>query len=163
MLRQLFRSRPNPAQPLYEAIVAAARQPQFYAKWQVPDTVDGRFDILVLHLALAIERLQPAEPALSQSLVDVFCADMDASLRELGTGDLSVGKKVRRMAEAFMGRYQAYESARTPEAMKAAIERNVFLGQPARFSIDLANYALSARAKLAAQPAELACRTPEFA
>ncbi len=151
---KFFSRRPNPAQPLYEAIVAAARQPHFYRDEAVPDTVDGRFDVLLLHLSVVIEKLRPELPEFSQSLVDYFCVDMDDNLRELGAGDLSVGKKVRRMAEAFQGRYQSYMAAREIAAMTKAIERNVYAGQPAMGAQTIARFALDARHALAGQDAK---------
>jgi cytochrome b pre-mRNA-processing protein 3 len=94
--------------------VAAARQEVFYARWAVPDTVDGRFDMIALHLFLVLERLKGEGQAVEdfrQVLTDTFFQDMDRSLREMGVGDISVGKKVRKMAEAFYGRVQAYAAA----------------------------------------------------
>ncbi|MDE2384207.1 MAG: ubiquinol-cytochrome C chaperone [Alphaproteobacteria bacterium] len=151
MFARLFKRRPEPAQPLYGAIVAAARQPKLYAAWGVPDTVDGRFDALVLHLALVIERLHEADAAFSTELLETFCRDMDGNLRELGAGDLSVGKKVRRMAEAFYGRYDAYEAARDEQAMLAAVSRNVYASAAHPMAAELALYALAARQGLAQQ------------
>ena len=160
---KFFGRRSNPAQPLYEAIVAAARQPHFYKDDAVPDTVDGRFDVLLLHLSLVIEKLRPAQPEFSQRLVDYFCMDMDDNLRELGAGDLSVGKKVRRMAEAFQGRYQVYGAARDMPAMAAAVERNVFAGAPAAGAQAIARFALTAREALAEQDAnKIAAGTVAF-
>ncbi len=95
--------KPDASQVLYERIVAAARQEVFYAQWAVPDTVDGRFDMIALHLFLVLDRLKgegPAVEAFRQVLTDTFFQDMDRSLREMGVGDISVGKKVRKMAEA---------------------------------------------------------------
>jgi len=154
ILAKLFTRKVNPAQPLYEAIVAAARQPHFYAQWQVPDTVDGRFDLLVLHLCLVVECLRSEAPELCQNLIDYFCTDMDGNLRELGAGDLSVGKKVRRMAEAFQGRYEAYAAARESETMVQALVRNVYAGKAAPDADSLAHYALQVRAELALQKAD---------
>jgi cytochrome b pre-mRNA-processing protein 3 len=89
MLRGLFKPKSNPAAALYAAIVAAARQPKFYAEWGVPDTVDGRFDMIVLHLYLVLARLRENAPELCQALTDTFCTDMDSNLREMGAGDLA--------------------------------------------------------------------------
>ena len=100
----------------------------FYADWGVPDTLDGRFDMISLHAFLVLDRLKGTEQAFRQGLVDEFFADMDRSLREMGVGDLSVGKKVRKMAEVFYGRVAAYDQALAgPDgALEAAIARNVF-------------------------------------
>nr|WP_281432901.1 ubiquinol-cytochrome C chaperone family protein [Aestuariivirga litoralis] len=151
MLRNLFRRRPDPSQPLYEAIVAAARQKCFYRDLDVPDTIDGRFDMLVLHLALVIARLKHEENELRQHLVNRFCNDMDDNLREIGASDIAVGKKVRRMAEAFQGRYAAYDAATDEATLKAALQRNVYAGRDVSGVSTLAHYVLTARSALAKQ------------
>ncbi len=121
---------------LYAAAVAAARQPHFYATLGVPDTLNGRFDMVALFTALIVERLRTATepgPALAQAVFDAMFADMDVNLREMGVGDLSVGKKNRAMWEAFHGRALAYgpalDAADQP-ALAAAIRRNVWRGCP---------------------------------
>jgi cytochrome b pre-mRNA-processing protein 3 len=160
---KLFAPTQNPAEPLYAAIVAAARQQKFYARWHVPDTIDGRFDTLLLHLCLVIERLQKEEPALCQNLVDHFCQDMDGNLRELGAGDLTVAKKVRRMAEAFQGRHEAYVAARDNASMAQALRRNVYAGNESIDTQDLTHYALQARQSLAKQaPQDLSAGRLQF-
>jgi cytochrome b pre-mRNA-processing protein 3 len=151
ILARLFKPKANPAQPLYEAIVAAARQPWAYRDAGVPDTIDGRFDFLVLHLCLVLERLGTDVPDFKQALIDYFCTDMDDNLRELGAGDLGVGKKVRRMAEALAGRYGAYEKATTLAAMEMAVQRNIFAGRSAPGVAPVAAYAMAARTCLKAQ------------
>ena len=132
-LSRLFirRRRETTVTAVYEAIVAAARHPRLYADYGVPDTVDGRYDMIILHLILVLERLKLGveEGALAQRLTDYFFADMDRSLREMGVGDLSVSKKVRRMAEVFYGRTRAYTralEAKSPEVLAEALARNVF-------------------------------------
>jgi cytochrome b pre-mRNA-processing protein 3 len=116
---------------VYERIVERARHPIFYAELGVPDSVDGRFELIALHAFLVLHRLK-AEPgeakAFGQALFDLMFADFDRSLRELGTGDLSVGKEVRRMAEAFYGRAAAYESglAGGTAALGEALRRNLY-------------------------------------
>lgn len=128
ILNRLFRRGPTAERSSYEAIVAAARHPVFYADWGVPDTLDGRFDMISLHTFLVLDRLKGVEKDFRQRLVDEMFADMDRSLREMGVGDISVGKKVRKMAEVFYGRVAAYDAALAgpPEALEAAIARNVF-------------------------------------
>src|SRR6185369_17559638 len=112
--------------------------PIFYAAYGVPDTIDGRYDMIVLHAILVLDRLKSAGGEgneFAQRLTDYLFSDMDRSLREMGVGDLSVGKKVRRMAEVFYGRAQAYRPAleRLDEAALAeALYRNVFAGSGAR-------------------------------
>jgi len=154
IFQRLFRKETSPARRLYAAIVAAARHPLFYARWGVADTVDGRFDLVVLHLYLVLERLKGGNEVLRQSLVDEFFADMDRSLREMGVGDLSVGKKVRKMAESVYGRIGAYESAQAQghEAFVAALARNVFPdGAPAGAAEKLAAYAEGVQRELQGQ------------
>ena len=156
ILKRLFQRSAKAERSCYEAIVAAARHPTFYADWGVPDTLDGRFDMIALHTFLVLDRLKGEEPAFRQALVDEFFADMDRSLREMGVGDLSVGKKVRKMAEAFYGRLAAYDQALAGEAaaLEGALARNIFPDQPespgARL---LAAHVMAERANLAGQNA----------
>ncbi|MFT3986213.1 ubiquinol-cytochrome C chaperone family protein [Aestuariivirga sp.] len=157
IFQRLFRKEASPARRLYAPIVAAARHPVFYADWGAPDTVDGRFDLLVLHLYLVLERLKGGNEELRQALVDEFFADMDRSLREMGVGDLSVGKKVRKMAESVYGRINAYETAQSEghDAFVAALARNVFPdGTPAGAAERLAGYAGQVQMELQAQSVE---------
>ena len=151
ILRRLFKAKPEQAKAVYAAIVAATRQPHFYAKLEVPDTIDGRFDLLVLHLSLVVARLKGEDDILRQQLIDVFCSDMDDNVRELGAGDLGVSKKVRRMAEAFQGRYVAYIAAQDVVAMQEAVKRNIFAGKGSAGVAALAVYALTARNRLSQQ------------
>jgi cytochrome b pre-mRNA-processing protein 3 len=120
---------------LYGAAVAAAREPFLYAGLGVPDTLDGRFDMVGLHAFLLIRRLrrEPAPgPVLAQAVFDAMFSDMDVNLREMGVGDLSVGRKVRVMWEAFHGRAAAYGAAMTAgdmDSLDAALDRNVWRGK----------------------------------
>lgn len=122
---------------LYGAAVRAARDPYLYTAVGVPDTVDGRFDLVGLHAYLVIRALRRASPSgaeLSQAVFDAMFSDMDVSLREMGVGDLSVSKKVRAMWEAFHGRSAAYEAALAdagPQPLLDALARNVWRGKPA--------------------------------
>ncbi|HUN42599.1 MAG TPA: ubiquinol-cytochrome C chaperone family protein [Acetobacteraceae bacterium] len=119
---------------LYGAAVAAARDPFLYASLGVADTLDGRFDMVCLHTALIVLRLQREQepgPALAQAVFDAMFSDMDVNLREMGVGDLSVGRRVRAMWEAFNGRAHAYDSALSaadPLALVAVLVRNVWRG-----------------------------------
>ena len=121
---------------LYGTAVAAARDPYLYVSLGVPDTVDGRFDLVGLHVYLVIRRLgrtPPPGPDVAQAVFDTMFRDMDTSLREMGVGDLSVSKKVRAMWEAFHGRAAAYEAALAdPEdkILADALARNVWRGKP---------------------------------
>lgn len=119
------------ADRLYAAAVAQARRPAFYSELHVPDTPMGRFDLIALHVFLILRRLRRAGPAAdktAQALFDLMLADLDRSLREMGVGDLSVGRKVKELAQAFYGRVAAYETALASgrDAMRAAVLRNVF-------------------------------------
>ncbi len=121
----------NSASSLYGRIVAQARRPEFYQHWGVPDSVDGRFDLIVLHVFLVLRRLKAdGEPAeeLAQGLFDTLFLDMDQSLREMGAGDLGVGKRVKRMVQAFYGRVEAYEAglAEGEAALQEALRRNLY-------------------------------------
>src|SRR5512141_2125850 len=115
MIFPLFRrsARPGTISALYGAIVAQARLPGFYRDYAVPDTVDGRFELIVLHLVLVLDRLadDPALRVLGQGVFDRFCQDMDHNLREMGVGDLTVPKQMQRMGGAYYGRAQAYREA----------------------------------------------------
>jgi cytochrome b pre-mRNA-processing protein 3 len=122
---------------LYGMIVAQARSTAFYADYEVPDTVQGRFDLIVLHLVLVIRRLAGGEGRglarrnIGQRLFDVFCRDLDDNLREMGIGDLAVPKHMRRFGEAFYGRQRAYVTAFEAEdaqAFENALARNIFPG-----------------------------------
>lgn len=120
---------------LYGQAVSAARNPYFYQALTVPDTLDGRFDMVSLFAFLLIRRLTRAgdadtAPEIAQAVFDAMFKDMDINLREMGVGDLSVGKKNRTMWEAFHGRAAAYGDAMLigPEALAEALERNVWRG-----------------------------------
>jgi cytochrome b pre-mRNA-processing protein 3 len=127
--RLLRRSRLEPL-PLYGAIVAAARRPELYAVIGVPDTLDGRFDMVVLHLVSVMRRLRlGGDEAMVQALADLFVTDMDRSLREMGVGDITVPKRVKKMAQACYGRLAAYVpliAHGDVDGLSAAIHRNVF-------------------------------------
>src|SRR5476649_2795804 len=124
---------PDTISALYGMIVAQARLPCFYRDYAVADTVNGRFDLIVLHLALLLDRLaqDPALRDVGQGVFDRFCEDMDHNLREMGIGDLKVPKEMRRMGEAFYGRAQAYQAALAApgeQALVDAITRNIYGG-----------------------------------
>lgn len=136
-IKGLFKRDPAEAagRSLYARVVEQARLPDFYRDAGVPDTLDGRFDMIVLHAFLVLHRLKQggqAQGPVGQAMFDLMFADMDASLRELGVGDLSVGKKVKQMATGFYGRVAAYEEglAAAPGAaegsLEAALRRNLF-------------------------------------
>jgi cytochrome b pre-mRNA-processing protein 3 len=139
---------------IYGMIVAQAREPLFYRDLAVPDTVNGRFDLLVLHLWLLMRRLTPVEggPALCQALFDRFCDDMDANLREMGVGDLTVPKRMQAFGEAFYGRTAAYDLALEAgqEPLAQALCKNILNGEHIEAARRLAAYADAAIAILAA-------------
>jgi cytochrome b pre-mRNA-processing protein 3 len=156
ILQRLFKRKPNPTAALYDAIVAAARQPHFFANWGVPDTLDGRFDVIVLHLFLVLERLKSEPEITRRNLIDYFFLDMDRSLREMGVGDVSVGKKVRKMAEAFYGRLTAYADAveKGNDVLVASLQRNIYAGEANVHAADLAVWVNAARSSLSTQSPE---------
>jgi cytochrome b pre-mRNA-processing protein 3 len=120
---------------LYGMIVTQARCAAFYVDYEVPDTVEGRFDLIVLHLVLLLRRLAAGDAdgagkrELGQRLFDAFCRDLDGNLREMGIGDLAVPKHMRRFGEAFYGRQAAYLAALETGAARDfenALARNIF-------------------------------------
>jgi cytochrome b pre-mRNA-processing protein 3 len=142
---------------LYGAIVAQARSATFYADYRVPDTVEGRFDLIVLHLVLLLHRLSGRAEAgrgLGQELFDAFCRDLDANLREMGVGDLAVPKRMQAFAEAFYGRQAAYLAALAAadqRVFEKALARNIFPAGNDTGAAQLARYARAAVTGLEAQ------------
>ena len=148
---------------IYGMIVTQARESIFYRDLSdqhqgsdqglgVPDTVEGRFDLLLLHLWLVLRRLRSTQdgPALSQALFDRFCEDMDDNLRELGVGDLAVPKRMRAFGEAFYGRARAYDRAMDDggDVLASAICRNILNGAGTEQARRLAAYARASEADL---------------
>jgi cytochrome b pre-mRNA-processing protein 3 len=149
---------------LYGMIVAQARIPAFYTDYGIPDTVQGRFELLVLHLVLVLHGLNRRSrttgafggwwrrESLGQLLFDAFCRDLDANLREMGVGDMGVPRRMRRFGEEFYGRQAAYQAAldgSDPEALENALARNIFeLGTVEARVIRLASYTRAAAAQL---------------
>ena len=131
-LARFFRRNPHAglARNLHEELVGQARQPAFYAVLGAPDTVDGRFDLLALHLYLAMRRLErePEAAALNQALFDEAFGHLDVAVREMGAQDIGVGRRVKRMAEGFHGRSKALEEAlgRDDAALRECLRRNVY-------------------------------------
>jgi cytochrome b pre-mRNA-processing protein 3 len=136
MMLKLFRRTPrdDSIARLYGTIVAQARAPAFYQAYGVPDTVNGRLEMIMLHTVLFLRRLDgEAAPAraLGQKLFDQFCRDMDGNMREMGVGDLTVPRRMRRIGDAFYGRQAAYRAALDApgdDRLAAALQRNVFAG-----------------------------------
>ena len=162
MILRLFRGTPNvPAERLYGQIVAQARQPWLYTAAGVPDTVDGRFDMVVLHAFLVFDRLRQGDDqakALAQSVFDGMFKDMDRSLREKGASDIGVCPKVRRMAEIFYCRSKVYSEALQQQdetrrqALVSALARNVFAGDEEARATALADYVLAEHRAMADRP-----------
>ena len=159
MLQNLFKSRPSArlGEPLYDLAVRQARQPAFYTALGVADRIDARFELYTLHVLILILRLrdegeQGAEVA--QGLFNVYVSALDHALRELGVGDISVGKKMRKLGEALYGRMTAYEGPLRDgdrDVLSTALARNVFESDDATAGEALAAYALASRDALATQ------------
>jgi cytochrome b pre-mRNA-processing protein 3 len=164
-LATLFRRKPHERAgfALYTAAVGAARDPGLFAALDVPDSLDGRFDLIGLQVALLIRRLRQDPdtrgPALAQAVFDAMFADMDMNLREMGVSDLSVGRRVKTMWEAFHGRAKAYEAAldaADPAALAVVLERNVWRREspdpiPSAAARALAGHVTATAAALAGQ------------
>jgi cytochrome b pre-mRNA-processing protein 3 len=166
MILATFRSGRNDRniRALYGAIVTQARSPFFYTLYEVEDTVEDRFELIVLHLVLLLRRFggqqgekvgtrRTVDRAVGQPLFDAFCGDLDDNLREMGIGDLAVPRRMRRFAEAFYGRQAAYSAAFAAAAdareLERALARNIF----GMINVDdramrLARYARAAAAQL---------------
>ncbi|GJL92286.1 ubiquinol-cytochrome C chaperone family protein [Hyphococcus sp.] len=161
VVRALFRKDPRleAGRALYTAAVEQARSEPLYAKFGAPDTVEGRFEMVTLHVYLIMRRLKGDEAArkVSQHLFDAMFQNMDDSLRELGVGDLQVGKKIRKLAENFYGRVGAYEDALKPEASESelarALGRNIFENESAPQTAIFADYVRRAEQSLREQSA----------
>lgn len=139
------------ATALYGAIVAQARSPALYAEIGVPDSVSGRFEMVVLHVVILLQRLEvgsEAARAAGQGVFDHFCRDMDNSLRQMGIGDLSVPRHMRNVGEAYFGRAQAYQpnlADGQAEFLADTLKRTVFpAGDNTKSANALAAYALEA-------------------
>ena len=158
MMLPLFRRPNRTIAALYGAIVAQARSARFYADWAVPDTVLGRFDMVLLHVVLVLRRLREGnDRTLTQGLFDAFCRDMDHNLREMGISDQGLPKHMQRVGEAFYGRAQAYEAALGAPgegALSDALARNVYadVAAPQMAAAALAHYVRQAAALLGEQP-----------
>lgn len=160
------------AESIYAAVSAQARRPEPFAQLGVADSLDGRFDTLCLHMFLVVRRLSREGgrgTGLAQGLYDSMFADMDRTLREMGVGDLGIGKRVTQMAEGLMGRIRAYGDALDAgdEQLHAAIGRNLFAGSAnadPRALARVAAYLRACDASLAAQDVDsLLAEGPRFA
>ncbi len=157
--RKLFRTGPDPREarrPLWEAVIAAARAPHWYAEGGVPDTLDGRFDMISLVMALVLHRIdeEPAHATAGVQLTELFVSDMDGQMRQIGFGDMVVGKQVGRMMGALGGRLGAYRAPDGSDELRAALIRNLWRGKApgdAELAHVMARVA-ALRAALAAMP-----------
>lgn len=163
LLDRLFRPRPALAagRALYARAVEQSREPGLYAGFGAPDTVEGRFELYSLHVVLLLDRLRgegAAAADVSQILFDTYVKALDDALREMGVGDLAVGRKMRKLGEAFYGRGKSYDAAfaALPDEgpLQALIARTVYAEADAAPAPRLAAYVLGQRAALAGQPAE---------
>ncbi|MCA0208789.1 MAG: ubiquinol-cytochrome C chaperone family protein [Proteobacteria bacterium] len=158
-LRNIFRPQPDPREArraLWNAVVAAARAPHWYAEGTVPDTLDGRFDMISLVLALVLHRIDedPAQGIAGVQLTELFVNDMDGQMRQIGFGDMVVGKQVGRMMSALGGRLGAYRAIDGSDELRAALVRNLWRGtEPAEAGIAHVMAEVAAlRSQLAAIP-----------
>ena len=149
----LLRKRPSRKQEggrLYEPLVSRARASVFFTAFGVPDTIDGRFDMVVLHAWLTLAALKAAGAGeQAQGLTDAIFTGFDEAMREQGAGDMGLGRKMKAFADAFYGRLAAYESATDAVSLAAALARNLYRGAPVDARAQaLALYALQARESL---------------
>ena len=168
MLHKLFKQNSEPQQYatiLYQAIVATARQPQFYREYQVPDTPLGRYEMLSLVTSLVLYRLKYPIGAdksydldeISQEIVDSLIVDLDACIREITKEDLKVGQRIKKMAQGFYGRLISLNDALSSDdkaAVTAMLKRNAygFSEDIDQIAADLAGQVLSMHKKLATRP-----------
>jgi cytochrome b pre-mRNA-processing protein 3 len=138
------------ARRLCAELIAQARAPAFFTRLRVEDTLDGRFDLVVLYAWLVLERLE-AEPLLAQALVNEVFLQFDEALRHLGTGDGAMNRRLKTLAGMFYGRLQAYRAATSLDELTTAIWRNVYRGAEERRGEAglLAAYAATCRSHLA--------------
>ncbi len=153
---RLFKPRPArlAGETLYAACAVQARRAGFYTALAVPDTREGRFELYTLHVILLVERLKgqgEAAGEVSQALFNAYIRGLDDAFREIGAGDMSVGKKMKKLGEAFYGRLKAYGAAADAAALEPLIARTV--GEEAD-AAGLARYVMAAREHLAGWPGE---------
>lgn len=179
MLSSLFRKRAitQVGEPLYAAVSGQARQPGFYTRMGVADRIDARFELYTLHALLLILRLRDEDVTpdgaqgggpggeAAQSLFNAYVSALDNVLRELGVGDISMARKMRKLGEALYGRMVAYEMplrAGDEAALTDLLARNVYEDETAPGAAELAAYTLEARGVLAAQPFAAVLKQPQW-
>jgi cytochrome b pre-mRNA-processing protein 3 len=142
----------------YDILTSMARQPVFYTDYDVPDTVMGRFELLSVVMILFFRRTRSSETSgqeLAQEIVDAFFEDIDYSIRELGIGDNSVPKRMKKLAGMFYGRLESYAAAMDSndrDALAAALRRNIYpkaAGEGTPSMVGLADWMMTAEAHLA--------------
>lgn len=172
MLKNLFKPRPGARFGLdvYALAVDQARTPAFYTHLGVEDRIDARFELYTLHVLLLNLRFKDEGTDVAsdsaQLLFDTYVSALDHALREEGVGDISVGKKMRKLGEALYGRMTAYEAAiraNDTEGLTAALDKNVYGGASTEQAAVLARYALDCRKALAAQDFRTVSKTPAWA
>ena len=153
MLKRLFSGfrEKKAAYELYGKLVGQARQPHFYTAFEVADTLDGRFDMILIHMFLVQNRLRQdgeATARLRRMLQEAMIADMDRSLREMGVGDMGIGREVKKMGVAWFGRLKAYaaafDDAEPRAALETAIARNLYKKDDAAKAPEMAAYMMAA-------------------
>jgi cytochrome b pre-mRNA-processing protein 3 len=165
-----FRRNPklaNAAQRLYDAIVSRARQSVFHTVFAVPDTLDGRFDVLSLHAFAVMDVLKTLGTAGGQTgteLASLIFAGFDDALRQLGVSDFGIGRRIKAMAAAFYGRLDAYGAASAENELAGALLRNLYRGDESRRreTAALAHYIFGMRQNLRDQPGLLLEGRPDF-
>lgn len=169
MLQNLFRARRGRlGESLYEHAVRQARQPAFYTRLGVADRIDSRFQLYTLHVLMLTMRLRDEGPRgaeAGQELFDTYVSALDHALRELGVGDISVGKKMRKLGETLYGSMTAWEAPLRDgdaAALAEALGRNVYEDPAAPGASALAAYALASRSRLAAQPFRSVLTAPDW-
>jgi len=121
-----FTARKRQARHLYDGLVSRAREPVFFDRFGVADSLDGRFDLLAFHAWLALKELNGAPAA--QTLTDLIFTGFDEAMREQGAGDMGIGHKLKAMANAFYGRMAAYDDAKDEQELAAALAKNLWRG-----------------------------------
>ena len=169
MLRRSRRPAPEipTSRRLYDSLVARARDPIFHTGFAVPDTIDGRFDLLTLHAFLVLDALKSLGGEgnkLGTELASVIFSGFDEALRELGVGDLGISRRMKALAGAFYGRLEAYGAADTGNELAPILLRNLYRGETARTheAAMLAHYMLSARGALMGHAADLLQGSADF-
>jgi cytochrome b pre-mRNA-processing protein 3 len=160
IFERFFTPRPSvlAGRALFASASAKARDPAFY-EGGAPDTYEGRFELYTLHVVLLLHRLKGDGPQLAdtrQSLFDALVRNLDDGLREMGVGDLSVGKKMRKLGAGVYGRLKSYDAALQGgvEGVTPLLIRTVFAGEPSTAAPALARYVVAANDDLAAQPTD---------